>query len=688
MKKFIALLLALCMMAVMLPAFAALSFADSAATPAATAATIEEIVGEREKLEEQDSNIDSGEGFLDGNLRSTKPIDQLIGAKNNTEMMEKTVPYVSDTDGTNVQNVRYNYTYQGYTHGGISGGGVWFAVLGANLVKGQNYTLTILLGDDYYIQKDFIAGSTTLATESSDVVIFENDLGCDLTVLMGDEAHGIQAGDTFQGCTHDEHDPKYTFTVTKVDGKEVTMHSDTFKTSHTLLELTKDNDKNETKIALSVGSVARTNTVRAYIQFRENAEKPYGLYSARIIVEAYQPWLDSESGSASLSLSFVTKEGGTKTYTNKLTEVFQSINANGETYTPAAHSVLFGVQVNNMPFGTKSVKVSLILNRPDGHADTIDLGEASLPDNEMFFVTPGYAWVQGELNVTSSTGKNTGGESAPYLFDKTGAKYGFHSGGNDQTITWYYATAKKVAMYAIFSGNDTEGDGRNPRGWKFEGSMDGKEGWTLIDEQNAPEGQTLKIGEQGRGTFYTVENPASYRYYRITFKTNNDYFQIGEIMLFEKYDTPFVKDNMTQLAAPAVKDSNGKQEDQGLDGLFDDDVNTKLGAYTNYDEYTVYWSYDATETLAGYKIVTGADSLHHTRNPNSWTIYGSNSDGDWETKEWTALDTVTYTKNLSGDANYFVIDNPEAFQHYKIVFTVGGHQFQMADIVAYVAKAD
>ena len=654
-------------------------------------ATLEEIIGDREKLGDDytnGSNINSGDGFLDGNLHGSKRIDELIGVSDNAGMMQKTVPYVSNTDGSNVQNVRYNYTYQGYTHTGISYlGGVWFAILGAELVQGQEYTLTILVGDDYYVQRNFTAESTALATESSSVVYYYNQKGCDVTVVMHDANHGIQKNDTFTGCTHDEHDPKYTFTVTEVNGKTVTMHSDTFQTSHTLLELTKEGSG--AKIALSINGYEAAKTAAGSIQYAEDNTNTYGAFNARVIVEINAAYLKNYK-TAKLKVEFTTANDETKTGEVNITEVFRSIKAGGQTVTTSGTCVMFGVQVKHVPYGTKSVKASVTLTKADGEtSDTLALGEATLPnDTDMFFTVPGYAWVQGELGITSSTGKNSGGESAPYLFDKTGSKYGCGSNGADQTITWHYSSTKKIAGYAIFSGNDTVGDGRNPRGWKLEGSMDSEGGWTLIDEQNAPEGQTLKIGEQGVGTFYPVENTVSYRYYRITFKTNNDYFQIGEIMLFEKYDTPFAEDNMTALAAPAVKDSNGRKDDQGLDGLFDDNVNTKLGAYADYDEYTVYWSYDAAETLAGYKIVTGADSLRWNRNPSSWTVYGSNSDGDWEAKEWTALDTVTYTKNLSGEANYFVIDNPGAFQHYKIVFTVGHHQFQMADIVAYVAKAD
>ncbi len=650
-------------------------------------ATLEEIIGDREKLGDDytnGSNINSGDGFLDGNLHGSKRIDELIGVSDNAGMMQKTVPYVSNTDGSNVQNVRYNYTYQGYTHTGISYlGGVWFAILGAELVQGQEYTLTILVGDDYYVQRNFTAESTALATESSSVVYYYNQKGCDVTVVMRDANHGIQKNDTFTGCTHDEHDPKYTFTVTEVNGKTVTMHSDTFQTSHTLLELTKEGSG--AKIALSINGYEAAKTAAGSIQYAEDNTNTYGAFNARVIVEINAAYLKNYK-TAKLKVEFTTANDETKTGEVNITEVFRSIKAGGQTVTTSGTCVMFGVQVKHVPYGTKSVKASVTLTKADGEtSDTLALGEATLPDNTHLFIRPGYAWVQGEMNVTSSTGKNSGGESAPYLFDKTPSKYGFHSGGADQVITWNYSTTKKITGYAIFSGNDTDRGGnanRNPKGWKLEGSMDSEGGWTLIDEQHAPDGGTINIGNHGAGTFYPVENTVSYRYYRITFETNSAYFQIGEIQMFETYEGGFVADNYIALTTPNEMSINKEGSgNEWLDKLFDGNKGTKLGIYGDLpsDGVEVKWSYTEAQTVTAYSVTQGGDTGLYERQAGSWTLYACNGDDNW-----VVLDQYDNAGMYSDSGtDYIILRNTTAYTHYRLVFKPAAGQFQMGEVTLY-----
>ena len=683
MKKFIALLLALCMMAVMLPAFAALSFADSAATPAAEP-SLEALLEGREQIALNDSSfngIGTKDGFLDGNVLGVQSVKELLGVNTNAEMCEKVVPYV------NGAKARFNNSYKGYTHCGISGwdGGVWIGVVGAGFTKGETCTLTLLLGDHYYMQRTFEAEATALATESEKVVYFDQGDGCDVTVVMADEDHGITVGETLAGCTHDEcgaDRPRYTFTVTKVDGKTVTMRSDDFKSDNTLLELTR---KDDTKIALTINKLAHTNSVKSYVQFRENANDPYNTYSARFIVEAYQPWLDSQSGSASLSLSFATKEGGTKTYTATLTEVFQKITAGGETYTPGADSVLFGVQVTKVPFGTKTVTGTLIIGD-----QSIPLGSASMNDNAMLTTRPGYGWVQGEKDIVATSGKNTGFESAERLFDKSGEKYLLNKDQKNaitdgdkitDTVTWHYNRSVTVAMYEVFSGNDTGSD-RSPKGWRLYGSPDGQTGWTLIDAQSAPDGQDhFDINEDGRGKTFTVQTPVAYQYYKIEIDLNgNDNFQIAEIMLYEKNPDGFDWSKTKAFDAPASYSADPNYDNVGK--VFDDKPDSKYEGNRKEDgTATITWRYDSTETAVGYSVMTAYDDLRWGRYPDSWILYGKNGDG-----EWTVLDEVKYTKHLSGEENFFTIDNPAAYSEYKIVFVAGNDYFQVDNIKLYKAQ--
>ena len=75
-----------------------------------------------------------------------------------------------------------------------------------------------------------------------------------------------------------------------------------------------------------------------------------------------------------------------------------------------------------------------------------------------------------------------------------------------------------------------------------------------------------------------------------------------------------------------------------------------------------------TEQVAidAYAISTANDALD--RNPKSWTLYARND----ESEEWQIVSAVTDGKlpqELRTVSDVFVIDEPKAYQYYKLTLT-------------------
>ncbi len=132
-------------------------------------------------------------------------------------------------------------------------------------------------------------------------------------------------------------------------------------------------------------------------------------------------------------------------------------------------------------------------------------------------------------------------------------------------------------------------------------------------------------------------------------------------------------------SANGVIDATAGFDGEGAENLFDNDENTKWCLNTAAP-VSVTWKTDAT-TATGYEIVTANDNAEYTgRNPDAWTLYGSN-DGS----TWTVLDAVE-ADDVLGDVNFtpftFAIDSPAEYSYYKFEVTniVGGGVMQISGL--------
>ena len=118
----------------------------------------------------------------------------------------------------------------------------------------------------------------------------------------------------------------------------------------------------------------------------------------------------------------------------------------------------------------------------------------------------------------------------------------------------------------------------------------------------------------------------------------------------------------------SVDGDEGKKESNRVQLALDNDITTKWCVSPTAADGSVTMTWRMTEAVRvdGYAISTANDALD--RNPDAWTLYARNS----ETEEWVAISVVTkgnLPKELRTVSDVFEIENPTAYQYYKITIT-------------------
>ena len=118
---------------------------------------------------------------------------------------------------------------------------------------------------------------------------------------------------------------------------------------------------------------------------------------------------------------------------------------------------------------------------------------------------------------------------------------------------------------------------------------------------------------------------------------------------------------------------------EGVDNLLDMCISNKYCTDCSRS-ITVTFSLDQARSLGGYLLITANDTeLYAERNPDGWTLYGSN-----DKTNWAELDHVQNGKtalNAVNDTAYgFEIDYPQSFRYYKIEFRNEGI-LQFSDMI-------
>lgn len=110
---------------------------------------------------------------------------------------------------------------------------------------------------------------------------------------------------------------------------------------------------------------------------------------------------------------------------------------------------------------------------------------------------------------------------------------------------------------------------------------------------------------------------------------------------------------------------------EGVKNLFDNDRGSKY-CLTADGEVVVTFGLAKAKAVEAYMFRTGNDTQENPdRNPDAWTLYGSNDNETWE-----VLHEVTDGEKQLAPTNQlwygFEIENPKEFKNYKIVFKEDG----------------
>lgn len=99
------------------------------------------------------------------------------------------------------------------------------------------------------------------------------------------------------------------------------------------------------------------------------------------------------------------------------------------------------------------------------------------------------------------------------------------------TVTWSMTEALRVDAYAFSTANDHLS--RNPKAWTLYARNDENDEWTVIasvTDAALPQ-DVFTVSD-----VFTIDNPSSYKYYKMTIteNCNNDYYQFSELILLQK----------------------------------------------------------------------------------------------------------------------------------------------------------
>lgn len=691
MKKVLAIILAVCMMAVFVPAFAVSAAEEETSVP-----TVEEAIAGKQKLTpfseakrtvaeyatvQQGAQIGGcGCGFIDGNVYFDRvEFLTLASALSNEDILVYVDGKPAGLATTLHAGARPNWADRS------CGGGFQIGIINAELKSGVESTVTLVFGGTgYYTEFKFTPNASSLSYDSSEIVI--RGSRATITVTGASIAAAYKVGDSVKVRLHDDHTDR-TFTVASVTGNTVVMTCDNFtSTTKTLVEVEYGTDRAFTAnvdVNLPGGELASpTEEGETFTVAYQTKPGALAGNDMRFIFAVKESDLTADNYSimenGKVTLSFYKGDAVVKTYSEKFVNLslFKEVVAGNEYWTPAEGDLLTGFIIKDVPyFAWTSFTLSITNGEESLYSGTLE------KDIKEQVAMGGFVWLDGEQNITAVTGKT---DSVANLFDKNaGNKY---EGGRDRedfTITWNYAEAKTISLYALTAAKDTIGypGQRNPKSWVFYGSNDEgtEKNWTVIDEQKDPQ----MVREGGQSSFYEVAEPTEYKYYKIDFICEGDWFQIGEMRLFETAaETTYNFNDIITGINNYSSTPEATNQGEGLPELFDNNSSTKFGYYPNTkdaNEVTIWWSYASAQTATGYSITTGNDSTRFDRNPSGWTLYGS-VDGE---SEWVKLDTVSYGGNFSGELMIYGIDNPASYQYYKIVFNLANRQFQMSDIALY-----
>ena len=152
-------------------------------------------------------------------------------------------------------------------------------------------------------------------------------------------------------------------------------------------------------------------------------------------------------------------------------------------------------------------------------------------------------------------------------------------------------------------------------------------------------------------------------------------------------------DLTTADSGAVVSSGTPYSENRGADKAFDESVSGDTTRWLTKDVANAWFVYTFKEptVITSYAIVNGGSggANHAERAPNTWTLCGSNDEGDEKT--WTTLDSRSNeTKWSSGESRYFACQQVDytPYTYYKFACTAnnGNALVQIHEIYFYDAR--
>lgn len=140
--------------------------------------------------------------------------------------------------------------------------------------------------------------------------------------------------------------------------------------------------------------------------------------------------------------------------------------------------------------------------------------------------------------------------------------------------------------------------------------------------------------------------------------------------------------NLTgSIKTATIKSTTAGFEGEGIENAFDGNEYTKY-CFVCEGETVINFSTENEVKVKAYVFCTANDTYEYPeRNPDEWTIYGSN-----DSKTWSAIDESTEQQAGMEGRNYTYYgreaDNPGSYKHYKIVIT-SSDTLQFSEFIIY-----
>lgn len=240
-----------------------------------------------------------------------------------------------------------------------------------------------------------------------------------------------------------------------------------------------------------------------------------------------------------------------------------------------------------------------------------------------------------------------------------------------------------------------------PKNWTFEGSnsSDDSNDWVVL---HSVTNQTWSVGETKE---FSIDNSMSYKKYRLNITATGDmtYVRISEFQLYKGYFNKFlilsndgtysiqgksgyesVIPKMTSNTSPSGKVSSTNVFSTTYDSwkAFDGDSTSRWATLSGTT--TGWLRYDFQEKVLIDKYIIKIYNNWGQHAPNTWSLEGSNDDGD----TWEVLDNRSnYTLSMWNTTLMFEfeVQNPNSYKSYRINTSLnnGGVQLSIAEMELY-----